>query len=79
MIQHDGDGFEENLDFEPKRAIFYVLDIVEDFFLGAEVITAADLSETGDAGLYLEALSEAVDVFLEGIIEYFAFGARTDE
>ena len=72
-------GFEEYFYFEPEGTVLYVFDIIKDFFLRAEVIAAADLGETGDAGLNFEAFAEAVDVLLEGIVEDFAFGARAYE
>ena len=78
MAEDDADGFEEDFQFKAEGAFFYVFDIEEDLFLGAEVVAAADLGESGYAGFYFKALAEAVDVFFKGFVKLGALGARTD-
>ena len=79
MVEYHGDGFEHYFDIEPDGTVFYVLDVEDDFFFGAEIVASVDLSETGQARLDLKALAEAVDVLLKGVVEDLALGARTDE
>ena len=78
MAEDDADGFEEDLYIEADGAFFYVFEVEDDLFFGAEVVAAADLCESGYTGLYLEALGEAVDVLLKGFVKLGALGARTD-
>ena len=66
-------------DFKTDRAVFYVFNIINDFFFRAEIVAAADLSKPGYARLDLKTLAEAVNVLLERLVKHFSLGAGSNQ